>query len=468
MSFKIRILGAMLVVAVAASSAQSGFTRQQVFVGDNAGGDSEITTDANGDPVIVFSSWLLCGGLTGTSLYFAQRSGGVWAAEPIMNGACILRGSTASMLVAPGGQIQFAARSWHNVSAQFFDDLVFAERTGNAWTIQTLETGNDVGNDPSLRRDANGDLHLSFGNGDMHALRYAKRTAGVWTIETVDATDNAGGYSSLALLPDGSPVISYFAYTGRHLRYAHKVGGSWTTEEIESSVDLYGCTSLQVDASGTPRIAYGRPSGAVVYGERTGSGWTLQAVPASVGIPQADVRMQLDSAGNPHIVYQDRVAGDLYYLVRVGTDWARLTVDQQGNVGHAPAFCLDSNDVAHIAYGDWTTAPYAEKYAEGSGMTSGTAINPHGSPMALLQVVPNPSSGGSVRFNLDESLLGLGSLQARLLTVEGREVASVPIGASRVWEPRDSGGAQLPAGFYPVEIVGGGRVLAQSSVVILR
>jgi len=108
--------------------------------------------------------------------------------------------------------------------------LKYAQHTGTAWSIETVETGNfDY---PSLALDADGYPHISYTTYDTHVLKYAKWTGSAWSIETVDSTTSVGPRASLALDSEGKPHISYYDEADGNLMYAS------TSNEYFASVNV--------------------------------------------------------------------------------------------------------------------------------------------------------------------------------------------------------------------------------------
>ncbi len=108
---------------------------------------------------------------------------------------------------------------------------------------------------PSVTIDADGHLHVSYGNGA--ALQYATNASGSWRTESVDATAAPGRHHSIAVDADSNVHISYRDEVLDALRYAHNLEGGWTAQVVDDSADDVGYSNaIAVDADGAVHISY--------------------------------------------------------------------------------------------------------------------------------------------------------------------------------------------------------------------
>jgi S-layer protein (TIGR01567 family) len=228
----------------------------------------------------------------------------------------------------------------------------------SAWNIQTIGWGYQG---TSLALDSSGNPHISYRytNGNQN---YAEWTGSAWNIQTVDSTQYAGEFSSIALDSSGNPHISYYDGYNGMLKYANWTGSAWSIQTIDSG-GYYG-SSIALDSSGNPHISYndGYPNNDLKYAKWTGSTWSIQTVDlgGSVGFTS----LALDSSGNPHISYSDGYNGKLKYANWTGSAWSIQTID---SAGYYSSIALDSSGNPHISYIDLTTFPLKLKYAKWTG-----------------------------------------------------------------------------------------------------
>ena len=120
--------------------------------------------------------------------------------------------------------------------------------------------------------------------------------------------------------------------------------------------------------------------------------------------------LQLDTAGQPHVVY----GGDhLYYAWRGATGWNYETVDGARGVGSRATLALDRENTPHVLYCDTngTQVRYARRTAGGwsvavvpattDGCDVALAVDAGGRPHIAVGV-PGWSSAGSVRYGVLE------------------------------------------------------------------
>ncbi|WP_406661465.1 PEGA domain-containing protein [Methanolobus sp. ZRKC3] len=181
-----------------------------------------------------------------------------------------------------------------------------------------------------------------------------------WSIQTVDSAENVGQYTSLALDSSDNPHISYYDGSNKYLKYAEWAGNDWVKKYV--GWDQVGdSSSLALDSSNNPHISYytysfdndffGLAHAELEYqtGHQGGDVWNIKTVDSVWGEPSS---LALDSSDNPHISYYDN--GDMKYAKWTGSTWIKEIVDSKGDVGKYTSLALDSSDNPHISYYDRT------------------------------------------------------------------------------------------------------------------
>jgi MYXO-CTERM domain-containing protein len=201
--------------------------------------------------------------------------------------------------------------------------------------------------------------------------------------------DDVGLYTSIAVTQAGDPVVAHYDRTNQSLRLSARRGGVWTSSTVDAGApdgdDVGRYASLTLDAMGRPGIAYlaivkdGRGSRSEVRFAQAktatpaaASDWT-QVVVESRAVPPDPSGGMLDdipfvngvfvasarnAAGDPIVVYYDRINGDLRLAeANAGgaTFKASVVVDgAQSDVGWYPSIAVGADGKAQITYVDAT------------------------------------------------------------------------------------------------------------------
>jgi hypothetical protein len=251
--------------------------------------------------------------------------------------------------------------------------LKYARFTGSVWEIQTVpDPASDVGRYASLALDSSDYARISYAEGGntVGFLKYAEWTGSSWLVEKVDGqAKGVGQYTSIALDSSDDPHIAYQKYWGNDaMKYAHRTGSTWTKETLESGKGTYGTyTSIAIDASDNPHISY-YATGGIRYAHHTGSSWEIEIV----GTGNRQTSIDLDALGNPHITYTSGSGSEaqVMYARWTGSEWIIDAVDTVG------AYCdssmkLDASGNPHISYTvyDYDAINRNLKYARWTGTT---------------------------------------------------------------------------------------------------
>jgi|LGVE01.1.fsa_nt_gb hypothetical protein len=229
------------------------------------------------------------------------------------------------------------------------------EVRAETWSIETVDSDDEVGHDTSIALDRNGYPHISYRDHTNKDLKYARWNGRTWNIETVDSGDYVVMYtSSIALDSDDRPHISYLDVTHGNLMCARWTGDDWDIETVDSAYKVGSYTSIALDSNDYPHISYyDYGNGNLMYARWDGRTWDNETVD-SEGVVGLSTSIALDSKGHPHISYRDHTNKDLKYARWNGRTWNIETVDSEGVVGYATSIALDSKGHPHISYRDYT------------------------------------------------------------------------------------------------------------------
>lgn len=95
-----------------------------------------------------------------------------------------------------------------------------AVRASGAWTVETVDSGPGVGNQPVIGRDAQGHLHLAYLDDTQKAIRYAVRKgpSGPWDKQTMKVdgllTEIQPSLMAMAVASDGTARLVYWTLAG--------------------------------------------------------------------------------------------------------------------------------------------------------------------------------------------------------------------------------------------------------------
>ena len=218
---------------------------------------------------------------------------------------------------------------------------------GKSWRTEIVDSG-DVGWWNSIATDSLGQIHISYlADKPSPSLKYAHFNGTSWTNTTVDST---GGYStSIALDSLGRPHIAYVDFSG-NLKHASLSGTAWTIETIPGESGLwFGRTSLAIGSADEAFISFSNFSREIRLATNSAGFWEVETVGSGI-----QSSLALDSAGNPHIVYNSESVQQVLYATQDGAIWTSQSVTSgvgEPGVGESPALALDSHDLPHVSFG---------------------------------------------------------------------------------------------------------------------
>lgn len=337
---------------------------------ENVSNDAQLSStslalDANGNPQIAFTT---------TMLKSARRSGNAWTIETIDASGAVTGGASLVLDDAEHSHISYAS-----------DALKYARFDGNAWTTETVDNLTHVTN-TTLALD-NADLpRIGYVNATSHTLDYAMWDGAQWTTQNIDTSGAVGEYNSIALDSQSHPHISYFDNTNADLKYASWTAGAWNIETVDSGGNVGKFTSLALDNSDNPRISYCASDShvsdctTIKYAAWDGSAWNIQTVDDNNALGGNQTSLALDTSGNPYIAYcyhLNSTVGlcDVLKLARWdGNSW---TIETVGDGGDFVSLALDNQNQPHLAY--YNAANYMLTFARWDGnLWQIKAVSPFG------------------------------------------------------------------------------------------
>ncbi len=269
------------------------------------------------------------------ALHYARRTGDEWCVET---------------LVASG-----VSRTQLSIAVDQYDvphisycagGVWYGHRTESEWVIQQVDGSSTL--HCALALDVDGRPHIAYVGGSR-VLKYAHWDGSAWLIETIEGA--AISKTAIACDSGGHPHICYRA--GSAVKYAVGDGTSWTTATVYAGAGSIRACSLALTADDQPRVSFVDSAAETLnYAAKVGDGWTIETLatmPCSSIVADSSVR--LDAFEQPHIACTLCDSGygyGLFYLRRVGSDWAMELVDIVG--ASSLSLSLDSDGHPHVAY----------------------------------------------------------------------------------------------------------------------
>lgn len=284
---------------------------------------------------------------TGVYLRARQADGSIGTTSVDPSAAC----STALLVV--GGD-----DSDHVVYADTASDqLKYATDVSGRWVVSAIP-GADGAEFPSIAIDQGDAVHVAFlvftgQSPASYQLDYASDASGSWQTTTVESVL---AYPSIAVDATGTPHIAYLGTAqpdGSYpVHYRSYGSGGWSDQVAATSADPKTLVALAVTPNGQVGLVYKSQTELEYATDASGSWVTAQVDSFEATGPEDgqygayDVSMDLDTAGNPHLAYQDS-NGNLKYA-SLGVDgWVTVYVDTEGAQNQIR---MDTAGQAHITY----------------------------------------------------------------------------------------------------------------------
>ncbi len=291
------------------------------------------------------------------------------------------------------------------------DRLVYGEKIGDDWSLETIETIVNMSPYSALALDLSDTPHVCYFNAT--SLVHAWREGGEWQREVVGTS--RGMHLSGAFDPSGDLHLVYYNTTlwKRALRYAVWDGGAWTDEEIvPRSNQLF--SSLAIDDDGAVHVAYiDGNTGELMYSLKDESGWNPETVADGVGVNDGTspgyTSIALDGNGMPAIAYYNLDSETLGYAWQEDGVWRHEDVAAaKGDHGDRASLAFDGKGLPAIAFtsvnatdvmvtyawredGIWEFSRIIDGGRQGSGGYPDLAMTADGSPRISCRTGPHDS-----------------------------------------------------------------------------
>jgi len=261
------------------------------------------------------------------------------------------------------------------------------------WMIETVDSGDDVGQYASLAITDTGKVGIAYYDADNRDLKYAESTGKAWTIQTAVSDGRVGTYASLVFNSLEDPCIGYYRSlisTGPY--YATRTGGAWSTEEAYGGSGgerlrmaihpLYDVPHMIFYTGGTSVLRYTRNSGGVWTAEDVDTnGYTRNSGLAldSAGLPHVSVQTEITISVEPEIIEEH-----LFYFRSDGSAWYEEEIDAGPHAGTYNSIAVDDDDYPWIAYTDDFLDDLKAKWWNGSmwrqwGVDTGLSVGEYNS-----------------------------------------------------------------------------------------
>ncbi len=370
---------------------------------------------------------------TAAEIVFAERTGDVWSVVPITTNATEDLSPDLAAITTGTHHVAWAGLDPVSQSGKIFH----AENSGTGWQVEVL-TGSELGPfwtgaEPHIDVSANGDVHIVYRGGDYgnYHLHYARRVGTTWTYQVLFSGNGNDLATDVSSLWTNQVVVAMsgndgFGFPSRiYIRRSTDGGASFGAPELVSG--SYSA-SLENLTGGVPGLAV---SGSEVSGNiYTGNlfYWLEGAGPEL--LPPLDMASERPSAGQITCIPLTESAGD--------------------------------ESVLYVHYGGGGSSDAEVTFLATPGPNIGLA-DPDSAPLPLrLAVAPNPFST-STRIEIETlDALGPGAVGAAIYDIAGHLVRRLDENAASarhpafVWDGMTANGARAAAGLYLLVVEGSG------------
>lgn len=304
------------------------------------------------------------------TFYAIRPAGGSWS-----NGANLTgNGNGTRNVDIGGGPNDTMDAVWEeNVGGTWH--IAVANYTGSAWGNRSyVNTGSSNDFHPAAAVDSAGVIHVVFTRAQTSIRDATSTTAapGSWT-ESVVSTGSNLGYPRIAI--DHSTNIMHVIWVDltppRPIWYSSKPisGGAWS-----APVNLgYGLQPDVAARNGKVVATWTDEAGGIaehiVQRTLSGGSWGSK-VTISAFDSGYRPHVELDSVGNPHVIWMQFISGsnyDIYFSDFSGSAWsAPQPIASTGGLSEANALVVDTQDNLHATLTDQTNGRYAYSSDRGS------------------------------------------------------------------------------------------------------
>lgn len=237
-------------------------------------------------------------------------------------------------------------------------NLIYATLNGTQWDIANLGV---VGYHPVLKLDQNGRPHIAYeapdSSGGVNAgytIHYAWHDGDNWNFE--DTGFVLGGPQSsgpnrhdfVLDTQDHAHLAFSHNYDGRY--YATNVNGIWESTLLESGNSMP--MAIAVDSQNYPHVVAGAPDSVKRY-QYDGTNWSSEVILDSTDIGSSSINelaLTIDAADREHLLMALNLeVGLSMYAFDNGLDWVQVMLDKK-DAGWFPSITLDPNDVVYGTY----------------------------------------------------------------------------------------------------------------------
>jgi hypothetical protein len=169
-----------------------------------------------------------------------------------------------------------------------------------------------------------------------------------WTIETVDPAQSNGRAVALAQDSQGELHVAYGDLSDRGVYHAQRSGGGWQTERIGTFKDFKPFVAVAVDPADEPRVAFPAQAGPVVVSRQAGT-WDEELVDACQECDPKGMQIEVDAAGDLHVLYEELHWENLVYARRAAGRWVMFNVAHELNIYGRTSLALDAAGQPAIA-----------------------------------------------------------------------------------------------------------------------
>lgn len=331
--------------------------------GASAGGYISATILNNGCPIITFINSSTS--FVTIAICSTADGRGVWYIETI-DSTSIAIGTSICILANGCPAIAYLDTTTTNLML-----AVNSRPDGmGTWIISSIETTGSIistYNNVSIDVLTSGLPIIAYYYSNSADLRIAVNSQidglGVWTINTIDSTNDVGSSPKIALLSNGTPIIAYIDVTASTIKVAVSStadgSGIWTLSSI-STIVANSAISLIILANGLPAVAYfiSSSSTTLQFAYNTladGSGtWNSSNIATTLNYSSV-VSLGITTNGTPYVITCQTIAGSTTFNTINNTavtglgSWLKVDLDVNGG-NHCANTILTNGLPASIFY----------------------------------------------------------------------------------------------------------------------